>query len=52
MPLLCVARSAALLLTVLLWPVTAIVRRRYGAPLALAPRALQGLPLQQDRARC
>jgi hypothetical protein len=29
-----------LLLTVLLWPVTAIVRRRYGAKLALPPQAL------------
>ena len=34
MPLL-IASFAALLLTVLLWPVAAIVRRRYQAPLAL-----------------
>ena len=32
---------AALLLTVLVWPVAALVRRRYKAPLALAPPALK-----------
>ena len=32
---------AALLLTVLVWPVAALVRRRYQAPLALAPSALR-----------
>jgi CubicO group peptidase (beta-lactamase class C family) len=31
----------ALLLTVLVWPVAALVRRRYKAPLALAPSALR-----------
>ena len=39
-PALCVA-AAALLLTVLFWPVNAIVRRRYGAALALPPRAMK-----------
>jgi hypothetical protein len=33
--------TAALLLTALLWPVTAIVRRRYGAKLALEGQALR-----------
>ncbi len=33
------ASSAAMLLTVLVWPVAAIVRRRYHAPLALDPAA-------------
>ena len=32
---------AALLLTVLVWPVAALVRRRYKAPLLLAPAALR-----------
>jgi hypothetical protein len=32
---------AALLLTAVFWPVTAIVRRRFGASLALAPEALR-----------
>ena len=32
---------AALLLTALVWPVAALVRRRYRAPLALAPAALR-----------
>ena len=40
MPMLYVS-LAALLLTVLLWPVTALVRRRYRAPLALEPAALR-----------
>jgi hypothetical protein len=40
MPLLCLS-VAALLLTVLVWPVAAIVRRRYHAPLALGPSALR-----------
>jgi CubicO group peptidase (beta-lactamase class C family) len=40
MPLLCVG-FAALLLTALMWPVAAIVRRRYHAPLALEPAALR-----------
>jgi CubicO group peptidase (beta-lactamase class C family) len=35
------ASLAALLLTVLVWPVAAIVRRRYQAPLALDPRSLR-----------
>ncbi|MFT3790182.1 MAG: serine hydrolase domain-containing protein [Rudaea sp.] len=34
------ASLAALLLTVLVWPVAAIVRRKYGARLDLAPKAL------------
>ena len=38
MPLF-LASFAALLLTVLVWPVAAIVRRRYQAPLALEPAA-------------
>jgi CubicO group peptidase (beta-lactamase class C family) len=32
---------AALLLTAVFWPITAIVRRRFGASLALAPEALR-----------
>ncbi len=40
MPLF-LASLGALLLTVLLWPVTAIVRRRYRAPLALEPAAFK-----------
>jgi CubicO group peptidase (beta-lactamase class C family) len=39
-PLL-LASCAALLLTALVWPVAAIVRRRYHAPLALDPRSLR-----------
>ncbi|HVH83181.1 MAG TPA: serine hydrolase domain-containing protein [Steroidobacteraceae bacterium] len=39
-PLVC-ASLAALLLTALVWPVAAIVRRRYQAPLALEPKALR-----------
>ncbi len=39
MPLLLVG-FAALLITALLWPVAALVRRRYGAPLALDARSL------------
>jgi CubicO group peptidase (beta-lactamase class C family) len=33
---------AALLLTVIFWPVTAIVRSRYGSPLGLSPEGLRG----------
>lgn len=40
MPLLA-ASFAALLLTVLLWPVAAVVRRRYRAPLTLDPSSLR-----------
>jgi CubicO group peptidase (beta-lactamase class C family) len=40
LPALC-AGIAALLLTALLWPITAIVRRSFGATLELDPRALQ-----------
>jgi CubicO group peptidase (beta-lactamase class C family) len=40
MPLLA-ASFAALLLTVLLWPVVAVVRRRYRAPLTLDPSSLR-----------
>jgi CubicO group peptidase (beta-lactamase class C family) len=39
-PVLCAA-VGAFLLTTLLWPITAIVRRRYGATLALEPKALR-----------
>jgi CubicO group peptidase (beta-lactamase class C family) len=39
-PVLCAALGA-LLLTALLWPIAAIVRRRYGATLALDPKALR-----------
>jgi hypothetical protein len=39
-PTLCAALGA-LILTVLLWPVTAAVRRRYGASLALGPASLR-----------
>ena len=39
-PLLC-ASLGALLLTALLWPVTALVRRRYAAPLALDPASFK-----------
>jgi CubicO group peptidase (beta-lactamase class C family) len=35
------ASLAALLLTAVFWPITAIVRRRFGASLALAPDALR-----------
>jgi CubicO group peptidase (beta-lactamase class C family) len=35
------ASFAAMLLTVLVWPAAAIVRRRYHAPLALDPRSLR-----------
>lgn len=41
LPLL-MASLLALLLTALLWPVVAIVRRRYHAPLQLAPKAMRG----------
>jgi len=40
MPLF-LASIAAVLLTVILWPVAAIVRRRYHAPLVLEPRSLR-----------
>ncbi|MGH8264018.1 MAG: serine hydrolase domain-containing protein, partial [Steroidobacteraceae bacterium] len=40
MPLLCVSLGV-LLLTALFWPVTAIVRRRYKAPLVLEPAAFK-----------
>jgi CubicO group peptidase (beta-lactamase class C family) len=40
LPLLC-ASLAALLLTGLTWPIAAIVRRRYGATLALDPKSLR-----------
>lgn len=40
LPLLC-ASLAALLLTGLAWPIAAIVRRRYGATLALDPKSLR-----------
>jgi len=36
-----IVSAVALLLTVLAWPVAAIVRRRYGARLALGPQALR-----------
>jgi CubicO group peptidase (beta-lactamase class C family) len=36
---------AALLLTALFWPINAVVRRRYGATLALDPHALQAYRL-------
>ncbi len=38
---------AALLLTVLVWPLAAAVRRRYKAPLALAPEALKAYRLSR-----
>ena len=38
---------AALLLTVVFWPITAIVRRRFGAGLALAPDALRAYRLSK-----
>jgi CubicO group peptidase (beta-lactamase class C family) len=40
LPVLCAALGA-LLLTALLWPITAIVRRRFGATLALDPKSLR-----------
>jgi CubicO group peptidase (beta-lactamase class C family) len=46
MPALC-ASLAALLLTTLLWPISAIVRRRYGATLALDPRSLRAYRLSK-----
>jgi CubicO group peptidase (beta-lactamase class C family) len=39
------AALAALLLTALFWPINAVVRRRYGATLALDPHALRGYRL-------
>jgi CubicO group peptidase (beta-lactamase class C family) len=38
---------AALLLTAVFWPITAIVRRRYGASLALGPDALRAYRLSK-----
>lgn len=38
---------AALLLTAVFWPITAIVRRRFGASLALAPDALRAYRLSK-----
>ncbi|MEP7185256.1 MAG: serine hydrolase domain-containing protein [Rhodanobacter sp.] len=46
MPLL-IASLLALVLTALLWPVNAIVRRCYRAPLQLAPRAMRGYRLSK-----
>jgi CubicO group peptidase (beta-lactamase class C family) len=43
-PAVCAA-AGALLLTVLFWPVTALVRRRYGAKLALPPQAMRAYRL-------
>jgi CubicO group peptidase (beta-lactamase class C family) len=40
LPVAC-AGVAALLLTALMWPITAIVRRRFGAALALDPKSLR-----------
>jgi CubicO group peptidase (beta-lactamase class C family) len=40
LPLLC-ASLAALLITGLTWPIAAVVRRRYGATLALDPKSLR-----------
>jgi hypothetical protein len=34
-----IASAVALLLTVILWPITALVRKSYGAPLSLDPRS-------------
>lgn len=45
-PALCAA-VAALLLTALLWPVTALVRRRFGAKLALPPQAMRAYSLSK-----
>jgi CubicO group peptidase (beta-lactamase class C family) len=45
-PALCGA-VAALALTALLWPISAIVRRRYGAKLALDPAALRAYRLSK-----
>ena len=38
---------AALLLTAVFWPITAIVRRRFGASLALGPEALRAYRLSK-----
>jgi hypothetical protein len=46
LPSLCVS-MAALLLTALNWPIAAIVRRRYGAALALDPAALRAYRLSK-----
>jgi CubicO group peptidase (beta-lactamase class C family) len=45
-PSICVS-VAALLLTVLIWPIAAIVRRRYGAALVLDPIALRAYRLSK-----
>jgi len=45
-PMACAA-LAALLLTALFWPINAIVRRRYGASLALGPDALRAYRLSK-----
>lgn len=45
-PALCGA-AGALLLTALFWPINAIVRRRYGATLALPPQALRAFRLSR-----
>jgi hypothetical protein len=45
-PLLVVS-LAALLLTAVLWPVTAVIRRRYRAPLALDPESLKAYRLSK-----
>ena len=45
-PLLCVA-VGALLLTALLWPVAAIVRRKFGVSLPLSPTALRAFRLSK-----
>jgi CubicO group peptidase (beta-lactamase class C family) len=41
------ASIAALLLTLVFWPVTAVVRRRFGAKLALEPSALRAYQLSK-----
>jgi CubicO group peptidase (beta-lactamase class C family) len=46
MPLLC-AGIAAFALTVLMWPIAAIVRRRYGAVLTLDPRSFRAYRLSK-----
>jgi hypothetical protein len=45
-PLLC-AGVAAFALTALMWPITAIVRRRYGAVLALDPKSFRAYRLSK-----
>jgi CubicO group peptidase (beta-lactamase class C family) len=46
LPLLC-ASLAALMITGLSWPIAAIVRRRYGAALALDPKSLRAYRLSK-----